>query len=154
MRPNEGRSSGHGGLSSKQIRALRKERLTTRASVERMAIREAKADLAHKMSRFGWLGLLLPGFAHRADVGSGEKMLSALPSFLRPWLQAWVPMLRRHPLYSALLSFVLPGTNRTEGDTRGAGAPAKWAGALVLGIKIIGFWRRFQGGRKSRHRRK
>jgi len=97
--------------------------------------------------------MLLPGFAHRADAGSGEKLLSAVPAFLRPGLQALIPLLRRHPLFSALLSILVPGTTAGQGTAR-SGGPAKWVGAAMLGFKVLGFWRRFRSARASKKTRR
>ena len=141
-------SSGHSGLSARQLREVRKELLVARASIERMTIVQASTDLSKRLSRFGWLGMLVPSFARRADVGDGSSWLAAMPGFLQPALQAVLPLLRRHPVGAALASLLLglPG----GGTLRRAGSSAKWAGATLMGIKVYRLWRRLSVYRLER----
>lgn len=145
-------SSRQGSLSARQLREVRKELLVARASIERLTIVEASTDLSQRISRFGWLGLLVPGFARRAQVGDGNAWLAGLPGFLQPALQAVLPLLRRHPVGAAVISLLLglPGS----GALRRAGGSAKWAGAALLGLKAYRLWRRVSDYRAERRQRK
>jgi hypothetical protein len=146
------RAARHASLSSRQLREIRKELLITRAAVERIAIIESKIELSQGMSRFGWLGILMPGFLKRAHVGDGDALLSAVPAFLRPGLQALLPMLRRHPLSAALLSFLvgLP----SGGSLKKATGSVKWAGAAMVSLKAYRLWRRVVAYRAARAARR
>jgi len=151
-RPNSPQSSfRHSRLSAAQLREVRKELLVARAAVERMTVLEARQDLAGQLTPFGWLGLLVPGFRRRAEAGNVEGLLSTLPAFLQPVAQILLPLLRRHPLSSALLSLLLGLPSSTR--LRKAGGSAKWAGAAVLGFKAWGLWRRFSTYRTTRRQR-
>ncbi|MFD1967888.1 hypothetical protein ACFSJ1_02035 [Trinickia caryophylli] len=100
-------------LNSRQMRAVRKELLILRAEVERAEFAQARHELRHSLASFGWLKLLVPGFA--TPRSRGGKGLNAS-------ITDWVA---NHPLASSLASLVLAKPLRA---TLSAGAKplVKW----------------------------
>jgi len=58
-------------LSTPQLRALRKELLLVRASVERAEMAEAVLELRETATRLKWLRLVATGFGHAGGRGGG-----------------------------------------------------------------------------------
>jgi Protein of unknown function (DUF3318) len=116
------------GLSSPQMRAVRKELLLLRAEVERAEFVQARAEVRRSLGHFGWLKLFLPRFARAKPKGSGKGVNATLSD--------WVA---NHPLASSLFSLVLAKPLRS---TLVAGAKpfvkwgvlgaAAWAGYRLL----------------------
>lgn len=114
-------------LNSRQMRAVRKELLILRAEVERTEFAQARHELRHSLASFGWLKLLVPGFA--APRSRGGKGLNAS-------ITDWVA---NHPLASSLASLVLARPLRA---TLSAGAKPlfKWGSlgaAAWTGYRLV-----------------
>ena len=147
-----GSSSARSNLSTRQWREVRKELLVARSTLARLEVMQAREELAHTMTRFGWLGMIVPGFRKRAHAGASESLLASLPGFLQPALRSAWPFLQRHPVSAALLSMLLG----RSADARGASVagPAKWMGMAVVGFKVLGAWRKVSRYRQARRLRK
>lgn len=120
------------GLSSPQLRAVRKELLLLRAEVERSEFVQARAELHHSLASFGWLKLFVPGFSGGRRKAPGKGINATLTD----WISG-------HPLASSLASVVLAKPLRA---TLAAGAKpllkwgslgvAAWAGYRLLAQMI------------------
>lgn len=153
-------TSRRAGLSKKQWREVRKELLVARSALSRLEVVQAREAFSHSMSRFGWLGMLVPGFRKRASAGASESLLDSLtmslPNFLQPALRSAWPFLQRHPVSAALLSLLMGRSDAPRRGTGGVGVagPAKWMGVAVVGFKALGAWRKLSRYRQARRARK
>jgi len=127
-----------------------------RSTLARLEVMQAREAFSDSMSRFGWLGMIVPGFRKRANAGASESLLASLttslPAFLQPVLRSAWPFLQRHPVSAAVLSLI---TGRSD-TPRSAGfaGPAKWMGIAVVGFKALGAWRKLSRYRHARRARK
>lgn len=156
--PRTSPANRRAGLSKKQWREVRKELLVARSTLARLEVMQAREAFSHSMSRFGWLGMLVPGFRKRASAGASESLLdsltTSLPSFLQPALRSVWPFLQRHPVSAALMSLLM---GRSEGAATAAArvaGPAKWMGVAVVGFKALSAWRKLSRYRQARRARK
>jgi hypothetical protein len=145
------------GFSKKQWREVRKELLVARSTLARLEVMQAREAFSDSMSRFGWLGMIVPGFRKRAHAGASESLLASLatslPGFLQPVLRSAWPFLQRHPVSAALLA-IITGRSDTSRGALGVAGPAKWMGIAVVGIKALGAWRKLNRYRHARRTRK
>ena len=143
-------------MSTKQWREVRKELLVARSTLARLEVMQARDSFSQSMSRFGWLGMLVPGFRKRANAGASESLLDALatslPGFLQPALRSAWPFLQRHPVSAALMSLLMGRSDASR--SVGVAGPAKWMGVAVVGFKALGAWRKLSRYRQARRTRK
>jgi hypothetical protein len=119
-------------LTTPQLRALRKELLLVRASVERAEMSASVTELRAAVTHFSWLRFLVPGFG-RANVGSAGVGIGKL--------------LKEYPLLSSLASIVLAKPLR-ESITSAARPVVKWGG---LAFTVWEAWRIWQQVRQQRN---
>jgi hypothetical protein len=100
FRPNRPRSHE---LSTPQLRALRKELLIVRASVERAELAETIVELRETVTHFSWLKFLVPGFGRaRSVAAAGAGIGSLLKQY--PLLSSIASLIVAKPLRSGLVS--------------------------------------------------
>jgi hypothetical protein len=127
FRPTRPRSHD---LSTPQLRALRKELLIVRAGVERAEIATAIVELRQRVTRFSWLGFLVPGFGRSRGQGLGAGLGN---------------LLKQYPLLSSLISLVLAKPLR--GRVFSAARPfIKWGGLAFAAWEV---WRAWQQARRQ-----
>ncbi|MCG5072945.1 DUF3318 domain-containing protein [Paraburkholderia tagetis] len=128
FRPERTRSRN---LSTPQLRALRKELLIVRASVERAEMAASVVELREAVTHFSWLRFLVPGFGNvgvsRASSGLGN-------------------LLKQYPLLSSIASLVLAKPLR-ESVTSAARPVVKWGGLALTAWEA---WRIWQQVRRQR----
>ncbi|MFP4903411.1 hypothetical protein ACLFKT_30635, partial [Paraburkholderia sp. BR14261] len=102
FRPRRGRAHD---LSTPQLRALRKELLLVRASVERAEMAEALVDIRATVTNFSWLRFVVPGFSR-----SGGGVASGLGSLLKeyPLVSSLISLIVAKPLRTSIVSAVRP----------------------------------------------
>jgi hypothetical protein len=121
-------------LSTPQLRALRKELLIVRAGVERAEIATAIVELRESVTRFSWLGFLVPGFGRSRGPGLGAGLGAGLGN-----------LLKQYPLLSSLISLVL--TKPLRGRVFSAARPIiKWGGLAFAAWEV---WRAWQQARRQ-----
>lgn len=120
-------------LSTPQLRALRKELLIVRASVERAEMASSVIELREAVTHFSWLRFLVPGFSGastgvgRAGAGLGN-------------------LLKQYPLLSSVVSLVLAKPLR-ESVASAARPVVKWGGLALTAWEA---WRIWQQVRRQR----
>ncbi|WP_322056861.1 DUF3318 domain-containing protein [Paraburkholderia sp. J63] len=119
-------------LSTPQLRALRKELLIVRASVERAEMAASVVELRHAVTNFSWLRFLVPGFGRAASVGRAGAGLGTL--------------LKQYPLLSSIASLVLAKPLR-ESVVSAARPVVKWGGLALTAWEA---WRIWQQVRRQR----
>ncbi|MDR3097146.1 MAG: DUF3318 domain-containing protein [Paraburkholderia sp.] len=128
FRPERTRSRN---LSTPQLRALRKELLIVRASVERAEMAASVVELREAVTHFSWLRFIVPGFGNvglnRASSGLGN-------------------LLKQYPLLSSIASLVLAKPLR-ESVTSAARPVVKWGGLALTAWEA---WRIWQQVRRQR----
>lgn len=104
FRPRRGRAHD---LSTPQLRALRKELLLVRASVERAEMAEALVDIRSTVTNFSWLRFVVPGFGRS---GSGGGVASGLGNLLKeyPLVSSLVSLIVAKPLRTSIVSVARP----------------------------------------------
>ena len=122
--PDELLRSRH--FSPRQLRLLRKEILLLRSDLERAELVQASAELRYKVSHFGWLKWLAPGWAF------GRQELSGLST-----------LMKKYPLLSSVVSLVVSGPVRRAAN-RYAGPAAKLGGMALAGWSIWKIWQSIQ----------
>ncbi|WP_322032339.1 DUF3318 domain-containing protein [Paraburkholderia sp. J76] len=122
FRPRHGRAHD---LSTPQLRALRKELLLVRASVERAEMAEALIDIRTTVTNFSWLRFVVPGFGR---IGSGGGVASGLGS-----------LLKEYPLISSLVSLILAKPLRTT-IVSAARPVIKWGGLAFTAWEAYRVW--------------
>lgn len=98
-------------LSTPQLRALRKELLLVRASVERAEMAEAVLDLRATVTNFSWLRFVVPGFSRTgAGRGAGAGVGASLGTLLKqyPLLSSLASLILAKPLRTSLVSVARP----------------------------------------------
>jgi hypothetical protein len=135
FRPNRIRSHD---LSTPQLRALRKELLLVRASVERAEMAESLIDLRSAVTTFSWLRFVVPGFGRGSTAGGVGSSIGGL--------------LKEYPLLSSLISLIVAKPLRTSIAT--VARPAiKWGGLAFTAWEAYRVWqqvRRQRGPSTSR----
>ncbi|MEM5314130.1 DUF3318 domain-containing protein [Paraburkholderia sp. JHI869] len=132
FRPRRGRAHD---LSTPQLRALRKELLLVRASVERAEMAEALVDIRSTVTNFSWLRFVVPGFGRSGSGGGG--VVSGLGS-----------LLKEYPLVSSLVSLIVAKPLRTS-IVSAARPVIKWGGLAFTAWEAYRVWqqvRRQRGG--------
>ncbi|WP_395066662.1 DUF3318 domain-containing protein [Paraburkholderia silvatlantica] len=122
FRPSRGRSHD---LSTPQLRALRKELLLVRASVERAEMAEALVDIRATVTNFSWLRFVVPGFGRS---GAGGGVASGLGS-----------LLKEYPLVSSLISLIVAKPLRTS-IVSAARPVIKWGGLAFTAWEAYRVW--------------
>ena len=121
FRPRHNRSHD---LSAPQMRALRKELLLVRASVERAEMAESLAEIRASLGNFRALRFLVPGFGHSSAGG----MASGLGK-----------LIKRYPLLGSLASLILAKPLRTR--IFSAARPViKWGGLAFTAWEAYRVW--------------
>lgn len=93
-------------LSTPQLRALRKELLIVRASVERAEMTSAVIELRESVTRFNWLRFLVPGFGHSHGKGLGAGLGNLLTQY--PLLSSLVSLIVAKPLRGRVFKAARP----------------------------------------------
>ncbi|WP_153099574.1 DUF3318 domain-containing protein [Paraburkholderia hayleyella] len=96
-------------LSTPHLRAVRKQLLIVRASIEREELGQATTELRQTMTHFSWIKFLVPGFA--GVRGNATKHSSAgLGAVLKqyPLLSSIASLLLAKPLRTTLLASAKP----------------------------------------------
>ncbi|MEX3948200.1 DUF3318 domain-containing protein [Paraburkholderia sp. EG287B] len=121
FRPRRGRAHD---LSTPQLRALRKELLLVRASVERAEMAEAIVDIRATVTNFSWLRFVVPGFGR----SGGSRVASGLGS-----------LLKEYPLVSSLISLIVAKPLRTS-IVSAARPVIKWGGLAFTAWEAYRVW--------------
>jgi hypothetical protein len=131
FRPRHARSRD---LSTPQLRALRKELLLVRASVERAEMAESLVDLRQAVTSFSWLRFVMPGFGRSsAAAGMGAGLGN---------------LLKQYPLLSSLASLVLAKPLRASIAT--VARPAiKWGGLAFTAWEAYRVWQQVRRQRNG-----
>ncbi|WP_027817795.1 DUF3318 domain-containing protein [Paraburkholderia bannensis] len=124
-------------LSTPQMRALRKELLLVRASVERAELAASVIELRETVTHFSWLRFLVPGFGRVAASASGST--SAFSSGLSS-------LLKQYPILSSLVSFVVAKPLR-DGIASAARPVVKWGGLAFTAYEAWRVWQQIRGQR-------
>ncbi len=124
-------------LSTPQMRALRKELLLVRASVERAEMTASIIELRETVTHFSWLRFLVPGFGRAA--ASASRSTGAFGSGLSS-------LLKQYPILSSLVSFVVAKPLR-DGIASAAKPVVKWGGLAFTAYEA---WRVWQQMRRHR----
>ena len=122
FRPSRGRSHD---LSTPQLRALRKELLLVRASVERAEMAEALVDIRATVTNFSWLRFVVPGFGRSGARGGVASGLGSL--------------LKEYPLISSLISLIVAKPLRTS-IVSVARPVIKWGGLAFTAWEAYRVW--------------
>jgi hypothetical protein len=122
FRPRRGHAHD---LSTPQLRALRKELLLVRASVERAEMAEALVDIRATVTNFSWLRFVVPGFSRS---GAGGGVASGLGS-----------LLKEYPLVSSLISLIVAKPLRTS-IVSAARPVIKWGGLAFTAWEAYRVW--------------
>ena len=132
-------------LSTRHMRALRKELLIARADVERMELAQASADLRYKVSHFSFLSLLIPGRGKRGRSPGGSGFMSRLGglSGLFNKGSGLGLLLKQYPIVSSLASLVLTKPVRTR-LLRSAKPILKWGGLGLVGWEVYRVWQQMK----------
>ncbi|HEV3429440.1 MAG TPA: DUF3318 domain-containing protein [Paraburkholderia sp.] len=128
----------HRDLSTPQMRALRKELLLVRASVERAEMAASIIELRETVTHFSWLRFLVPGFGRVAASASSGTM-GALGGGLGN-------LLKQYPLLSSLVSFVVAKPLR-DGIASAAKPVVKWGGLAFTAYEAWRVWQQIRGQR-------
>lgn len=131
FRPRGGRAHD---LSTPQLRALRKELLLVRASVERAEMAEALVDIRATVTNFSWLRFVVPGFGR---AGSGGGVASGLGS-----------LLKEYPLVSSLVSLIVAKPLRTS-IVSAARPIIKWGGLAFTAWEAYRVWQQVRRQRDT-----
>ncbi len=127
-------------LSTPQMRALRKELLLVRASVERAEMAVSIIELRESVTHFSWLRFLVPGFGRAAASASGSTgAMGALGG-------GFGNLLKQYPLLSSLISLVVAKPLR-DGIASAAKPVVKWGGLAFTAYEA---WRVWQQMRRQR----
>jgi hypothetical protein len=124
-------------LSTPQLRALRKELLIVRASVERAEMAGTIVELRARATHFSWLRFLVPGFSRSGNVAAAGAGIGGL--------------LKQYPLLSSLVSLVVAKPLRSS--LISAARPIiKWGGLAFTAWEAYRVWQqmRRQNGRPAR----
>ena len=113
-------------LSTPQLRALRKELLLVRASVERAEMAESLVELRSAVTTFSWLRFVVPGFGRSGTAASGVG--ASLGS-----------LLKQYPLLSSLVSLIVAKPLRTSIVTV-ARPVIKWGGLAFTAWEAYRVW--------------
>jgi len=132
FRPSRGRSHD---LSTPQLRALRKELLLVRASVERAEMAEALVDIRATVTNFSWLRFVVPGFGRPGGAGGG--VASGLGS-----------LLKEYPLVSSLVSLIVAKPLRTS-IVSAARPVIKWGGLAFTAWEAYRVWQQVRRQRSA-----
>ncbi|MFP6558176.1 DUF3318 domain-containing protein [Paraburkholderia sp. B3] len=124
-------------LSTPQLRALRKELLIVRASVERAEMAETIVELRERATHFSWLRFLVPGFSRAGGAVSAGAGIGNL--------------LKQYPLLSSLVSLVVAKPLRSR-LVSAARPIIKWGGLAFTAWEAYRVWQqmRRQNGRPAR----
>ncbi|HEY4801434.1 MAG TPA: DUF3318 domain-containing protein [Paraburkholderia sp.] len=134
FRPRRNRSHD---LSAPQLRALRKELLLVRASVERAEMAESLVELRSAVANFSWLRFVVPGFGHSSASGVASGLGN---------------LLKQYPLLSSLVSLIVAKPLRTS-IVSAARPVIKWGGLAFTAWEAYRVWqqvRRQRGASASR----
>jgi hypothetical protein len=93
-------------LSTPQLRALRKELLIVRASVERAEMTSAVIELRESVTRFNWLRFLVPGVGRSHSRGLGAGLSNLLTQY--PLLSSLVSLIVAKPLRGRVFKAARP----------------------------------------------
>ncbi|WP_321818620.1 MULTISPECIES: DUF3318 domain-containing protein [unclassified Paraburkholderia] len=125
-------------LSTPQMRALRKELLLVRASVERAEMAASIIELRESVTHFSWLRFLVPGFGRAAASASNLGLGNMGTGFGN--------LLKQYPLLSSLVSFVVAKPLR-DSIASAAKPVVKWGGLAFTAYEA---WRVWQQMRRQR----
>ncbi|MFD1555312.1 DUF3318 domain-containing protein [Paraburkholderia silviterrae] len=114
-------------LSTPQLRALRKELLIVRASVERAEMAASVVELREAVTHFSWLRFLVPGFGGTGT--SVGRMGAGLGN-----------LLKQYPLLSSIASLVLAKPLR-ESVASAARPVVKWGGLALTAWEAWRIWK-------------
>lgn len=117
-------------LSTPQLRALRKELLLVRASVERAEMSEALLEVRTAVTNFSWLRFVVPGFA--GSRGGGIAGLGGMGASLGA-------LLKQYPILSSLASLVLAKPLRS-GIVSTVRPAIKWGGLAFTAWEGYRIW--------------
>lgn len=115
-------------LSTPQLRALRKELLIVRADVERAELLESYTQLRERVTHFGWLRFLIPGFG-KSRGGQWSATLGGL--------------LKQYPILGSLLSLVIAKPLRS-GVASTARPLLKWLGMGFAAWETFRIWQQLR----------
>jgi hypothetical protein len=134
FRPNRPRSHE---LSTPQLRALRKELLIVRASVERAELAETIVELRETVTHFSWLKFLVPGFGRARSVAAAGAGIGSL--------------LKQYPLLSSIASLIVAKPLRSS-LVSAARPLIKWGGLAFTAWEAWRVWQQIRrsDGRKAR----
>ena len=131
-------------LSTRHMRALRKELLIARADVERMELAQASADLRYKVSHFSVLNLLMPGRRKRGRASGGSGFMSRLGGLSGLFSGSGLGLLlKQYPVVSSLASLVLTKPVRSR-LIASAKPILKWGGLGLLGWEAYRVWQQIK----------
>ncbi|WP_028225907.1 DUF3318 domain-containing protein [Paraburkholderia ferrariae] len=134
FRPNRPRPHE---LSTPQLRALRKELLIVRASVERAELTETIVELRETVTHFSWLKFLVPGFGRARGVAAAGAGIGSL--------------LKQYPLLSSIASLIVAKPLRSS-LVSAARPLIKWGGLAFTAWEAWRVWQQIRrsDGRKAR----
>ncbi|SDC28718.1 DUF3318 domain-containing protein [Paraburkholderia lycopersici] len=123
-------------LSAPQLRALRKELLLVRASVERAEMAEALVELRSTVNNLSWLRFIVPGFGH-AGASGGAGVAAGLGS-----------LLKQYPLLSSLISLIVAKPLRAS-VVSAARPVIKWGGLAFTAWEAYRVWQQVRRQRST-----
>lgn len=121
-------------LSTPQLRALRKELLIVRASVERAELAASVVEVREAVTRFSWLRFLVPGFGAPTSTGGVGAGIGKL--------------LKDYPLLSSIVSLVVAKPLR-ESVASAARPVVKWGGLALTVWEAWRIWQQVRGQRSA-----
>jgi len=130
FRPRRNRSHD---LSAPQLRALRKELLLVRASVERAEMAESLVELRSAVANFSWLRFVVPGFGHSSASGVASGLGN---------------LLKQYPLLSSLVSLIVAKPLRTS-IVSAARPVIKWGGLAFTAWEAYRVWQQVRRQRND-----
>jgi hypothetical protein len=116
-------------LSTPQLRALRKELLIVRASVERAEMAGAIVELRERVTHVSWLRFLVPGFGRASSVASAGAGIGGLLKQY-PLLSSLASLIVAKPLRSGLISAIRPAI--------------KWGGLAFTAWEAYRIWQQMR----------